>query len=294
VSPGTYVFHVKGSNSDGVWNSEGISVVIIISPAWWATWWFRILAAVILISGTWYIIYARLRTIRKRHEDEKKILEIEKQMFSLEQTALRLQINPHFIFNSLNSIQSFIIANDTDRAINYLAKFAQLMRLILSNSHQTFVPISDEIKAISYYLDIERLRFNNKFDYQIIIDPKIDTDFMDIPPMIIQPYIENAILHGILHKKDNGNIRIEVKLAGNSLQCVVEDDGIGRERSMEIKAKSDLYHKSRGMLITQKRLDLLNKQNKEQMSVEIIDLKDDSGNARGTRVNIFITYQENV
>jgi LytS/YehU family sensor histidine kinase len=267
-------------------------VVIIISPAWWSTWWFRTLATLLIIAIVWYIIYMRLRNIRIKHEDEKKILEIEKQMFSLEQTALRLQINPHFIFNSLNSIQSFVVANDTDKAINYLAKFAQLMRLILSNSHQTFVPISDEIRAITYYLDIERLRFDNKFDYTINVDPAIDADFMDIPPMIIQPYIENAILHGILHKKSKGRISITLKVAGNSLNCVVEDDGVGREKASEIKARSDLLHKSRGMLITQKRLELLNKQNKEQMSVEIIDLRDEQGNAAGTRVNIMITYQE--
>jgi ligand-binding sensor domain-containing protein len=292
VTPGTYIFHVKGSNSDGIWNDEGISVVIVISPAWWSTWWFRISTVLFLTFILWYIIYNRLRTIKRKHDDEKRILEIEKQMFSLEQTALRLQINPHFIFNSLNSIQSFVIANDTDLAINYLAKFAQLMRLILSNSYQSFIPIADELKALRYYLDIERLRFSNKFDFSFIIDPIIDTDFMEIPPMIIQPYIENAILHGILNKKEKGHIKIEMIVKGNSLLCIVEDDGIGREKAAEIKAKSDLQHKSRGMLITQKRLELLNKQNKEQMSVDIIDLKDSNGYATGTRVELMILYQE--
>lgn len=292
VPPGTYTFKVKGSNSDGVWNEEGVEVVIIISPAWWATWWFRIPAILIIVFVMWYIIYMRWRNIRIKHEDEKRILEIEKQMFSLEQTALRLQINPHFIFNSLNSIQSFVISNDTDKAINYLAKFAQLMRLILSNSHQAFIPITDELKALNIYLDIERLRFNNKFDYEFVIDPLIDTDFMEIPPMIVQPYIENAILHGILNKKERGRILIEMRLSGNALLCIVEDDGIGREKAAEIKARSDLHHKSRGMLITQKRLELLNKQNKEQMSVTIIDLKDQQGKACGTRVEIMIMYQE--
>lgn len=292
VSPGTYTFRVKGSNSDGVWNEQGVSVTIIITPAWWATWWFRIPSGLIIAFILWYIIFMRWRSIRRKHEDEKRILEIEKQMFSLEQTALRLQINPHFIFNSLNSIQSFVIANDTDRAINYLAKFAQLMRLILSNSHQAFIPLADELKALSIYLDIECLRFSNKFSYTFNIDPFIDKDFMEIPPMIIQPYVENAILHGILNKKTNGHITIEMKVKGNSLLCIVEDDGIGRKKAEEIKAMSDLHHKSRGMLITQKRLELLNKQNKEQMSVEIIDLHDQNGNASGTRVEILISYQE--
>lgn len=292
VSPGTYIFRVKGTNSDGVWNDEGISVIIIISPAWWTTWWFRSLVTLVGVFLLWYIVYMRWRNIRIKHEDEKRILEIEKQMFSLEQTALRLQINPHFIFNSLNSIQSFVIASDTDLAINYLAKFAQLMRLILSNSHMAFIPVTDELKALHYYMDIERLRFDNKFDYQFVIDPAIDADFTEIPPMIIQPYVENAILHGILNKKGKGNITISMKKLESSILCVVEDDGIGREAANEIKARSDLHHKSRGMLITQKRLELLNKQSEGQMSVNIIDLRTAGGEACGTRVEILIRYRE--
>lgn len=292
VTPGTYVFRVKGTNSDGVWNDEGISVIIIISPAWWTTWWFRSLVAVVGVFLLWYIVYMRWRNIRIKHEDEKRILEIEKQMFSLEQTALRLQINPHFIFNSLNSIQSFVIANDTDLAINYLAKFAQLMRLILSNSHLSFIPVTDELKALHYYLDIERLRFDNKFDYEFVIDPVIDADFTEVPPMIIQPFVENAILHGILNKKGKGKITVSMKKVEDSIKCTVEDDGIGRDAANEIKARSDLQHKSRGMLITMKRLELLNKQSEGQMSVNIIDLKNEAGEACGTRVEIYIRYRE--
>jgi ligand-binding sensor domain-containing protein len=294
VSPGTYIFKVKGSNCDGIWNEKGISITIIISTPWWQSWGFRSVSFLVIFFIVWFIVFNRLRTIRIKHEGEKQILKIEKQMFSLEQTALRLQMNPHFIFNSLNSIQSFVIANNTDKAIHYLAKFSQLMRFILSHSQQSFVPIIEEIKAMSIYLDIEQLRFDNKFSYTFNIDPRIDTEFVEIPPMIIQPYIENAILHGILNKEGDGFIQISLKLINEKfLLCIVEDDGIGREKAAQIKAKSDLKHKSRGMLITQKRLEILNERDKNQINIEIIDLKDEANIPIGTRVEIIIIYKEN-
>jgi ligand-binding sensor domain-containing protein len=294
VSSGTYVLRVKGSNCDGVWNEKGISITIIISSPWWQALWFKFLSFALVFFVVWFIVQSRLRTIKIKHEGEKQILEIEKQMFSLEQTALRLQMNPHFIFNSLNSIQSFVISNNTDKAIHYLAKFSQLMRFILSHSQQSFVPINDEIKAMSIYLDIEQLRFDNKFSYSFYIDPAIDTEFLEIPPMIIQPYIENAIIHGILNKDDTGFIKISLKLLDEKfLLCIVEDDGIGREKALQIKAKSDLNHKSRGMLITQKRLEILNEKGNNQMNVNLIDLFDENKKAIGTKVEIIIIYKEN-
>jgi ligand-binding sensor domain-containing protein len=293
VPPGYYIFKVKGASSEGIWNENGISVIIIIKPPWWGTWWFRVAFTLIIFSVIWYIIYLRIRNIRIKHEDEKKLLKIEKQMFELEQTALRLQMNPHFIFNSLNSIQSFVISSDTDKAINYLAKFSQLMRLILAHSQKSFVPLNDELKALSFYLEIEQLRFDNKFDFNIYVDNRIDQEFIDVPPMIIQPYVENAIIHGILHKTGKGLIKINMKLLNETtILCTVEDDGIGREKAIQIKKQSDLRHKSRGMLITQKRLEILNKQNKDQISIRIIDLKDEAGVPTGTKVEIYLMYKE--
>jgi hypothetical protein len=292
VSPGIYKFRVNGTNCDGVWNEKGVSVTIIINPPWWATWMFRIPFIFFVIFTGWYIITRRFRQLSKKHEMEKKVLEIEKQLFDLEQKALQLQMNPHFIFNSLNSIQSFIVNNDSDKATLYLAKFAQLMRLILANSREQFVPVKDEIKVLIYYMDIENLRFDNKFDYKITVDPEIDDDFVGIPPMIIQPYVENAILHGIIHKKEKGNISIILSLRKENIHCVVEDDGVGREKAMEIKNNSGFEHKSRGMIITKERLEILNKQIKGQISVNVFDLKDENGIAKGTKVEIIIPFKE--
>jgi len=292
LSPGTYIFKVKGSNNDGVWNDEGIAITIIIRPPWWATWSFRISTALLLIVLIVWIVSIRMRQMRRKHEVERKMLDIEKQLFELEQKALRLQMNPHFIFNSLNSIQSFILSNDTDKAISYMAKFSQLMRLILTNSRESFIPVKDEMKGLQYYLDIEQLRFDNKFDYSIHIDKEIDDEFMGIPPMIMQPYVENAVLHGIINKKSKGHISVSLKLENKIIFCVIEDDGVGRERAMQIKNESGLKHKSRGMVITKERLEILNKQNKNQITVNVIDLMDDSDNPKGTRVEINIPYKD--
>ena len=290
VSPGTYIFHVKGTNNDGLWNEKGTTVVIIITPPWYNSWAFRICFGSFIILLIYNIIRIRFKRIKSKHEVDMKMLNIEKQVFELEQKSLRLQMNPHFIFNSLNSIQSFIISSNTDKAILYLAKFAQLMRLILSNTRESYITIKDELKALSYYMDIERLRFDNKFDFEIIIDKEIDDDFVGIPPMIIQPYIENAILHGMNYKEGKGKLTITLKLKEDTLLCIIEDDGVGRQKAMEIKESSGLKHKSRGMEITKERLEILNRQHKGQTSVRITDLVDINGVASGTKVELAIPF----
>jgi ligand-binding sensor domain-containing protein len=292
VSPGSYTFHVTGSNNDGIWNDKGLSLTLIITPPWWATLVFRISFGLFILTTLWYIIYRQIKNIKAKHEIAKKMLDFEKHLFDVEQKALRLQMNPHFIFNSLNAIQSFVIANDTDKAIHYLAKFSRLMRLILSNSRKSYIPIEDELKALSYFMDIEKLRFDDKFDYTIHVDPKIDNEFMAIPPMIIQPFVENAILHGLIHSSEKGHLQIDFILKEDTIFCSIEDNGIGRAKALKIRETSGIKRKSRGMIITKERIDLLNKQNKDKYSIRVIDLKDDQGNAKGTRVEIKMFYQE--
>ncbi|MCF8297748.1 MAG: histidine kinase [Saprospiraceae bacterium] len=279
LRPGTYTFNVKGSNNNGIWNEEGAKITIIIHPPWYNTLLFRILSLVFIISIIWFLITQRIKNIRKKHNIEKQLIELERQ-------SLRLQMNPHFIFNSLNSIQSFVVGKDTDKAIHYLAKFSKLMRLILSNSREAFVCLQDELQTLENYMDIEKLRFDDKFDYEITIDPSIDLEFIAIPPMLIQPYIENAILHGILHKKTRGKIYIHFKLLDNTIFVSIEDNGVGRELAQKKKAESGMKHKSKGMLITKERLEILSEQSKEQLSVNIIDLKDSDNKPIGTRVEI--------
>ena len=290
VSPGNYTFRALGSNNDGIWNEEGINVSVIITPPWYATWVFRILAALILIFIGWIIIYRRIKRIRRKHEVEKKLLEIEKQKFDLEQKALRLQMNPHFIFNSLNSIQSYILTHNTEMAVTYLGKFSQLMRLILANSGNKFVPFKEELKAIKYYLDLEKLRFDNKFEYNINLDEAIDKEFIEIPPMIVQPYVENAIIHGILHKEKPGFIEIDFSLQNGNLRCTITDDGVGRARSEQIRKETGISRKSTGMYITKARLELLNTDKTNDYTVKVTDLTDKNGKPAGTKVELYIHY----
>lgn len=292
VPPGTYVFYANGSNNDGIWNEEGVVLTIIIHPPWYATWWFRLFVILLIIGTLWLLVYQRIKRIRKEHEVERRVLDIEKQKFQLEQQALRLQMNPHFIFNSLNSIQSYILTHDTKLAVTYLGKFSQLMRLILANSGNNFVPFKEEVKSIQYYLDLEKLRFDNKFDFVIKVDPRIDEEFLEIPPMVVQPYVENAIIHGLLHKAETGKLEIEFKLQKSALYCAITDDGVGREKSKQIREQQGIHRKSTGMHITKARLEMLNKRNAEEFTVRVTDLKDKNGEAAGTRVELNIQYYE--
>ncbi len=292
VQPGTYTFYANGTNNDGIWNETGVILTIVIQPPWYETWLFRIALALFVIATIWIVIYRRVKRVRRKHEVERKMLDIEKQKFELEQQALRLQMNPHFIFNSLNSIQSFILTHDTEMAVTYLGKFSQLMRLILANSGNNYVPFKEELKSINYYLDLEKLRFDNKFDYTLKVDPKIDDEFIEIPPMVVQPYVENAIIHGLLHKKEPGHLEIGFELRGSNLFCTITDNGIGREKSKEIREQQGIHRKSSGMYITKARLEMLNIKNEEGFTVRVTDLKDERGNASGTRVELIIQYRE--
>jgi ligand-binding sensor domain-containing protein len=293
VDPGTYRFMVTGSNNDGVWNQKAISLNIIIRPPWWQTWIFRLFLVLFLGTIIWGIIVWRIKSMRKKHDVEKKMLSIEKQVFELEQKALRLQMNPHFIFNSLNAIQSFVLANDTDKAVNYLAKFSHLMRMILANSTASLITLRDELKALTYYIDLEKLRFDDKFDYKITRDQNIDEEFVEIPPMLFQPYVENAIIHGLVNSPLRGLLEISIRrINPGTLLCTVKDNGIGREKAIEIRNKSGIKRQPKGMIITQERLDIFNKQSNKNFAVRITDLKDDKGEPAGTMVEFTIRYKE--
>ncbi len=292
IKPGTYQFKVIAANSDGYWNEEGTSLTIIIRPPWYATYFFRISALLLLIILSYSIIRMRVRAINRKHEVEKNYLAFEKQLFELEQKALQLQMNPHFMFNSLNSIQSFVIKNDTDNAIRYLSKFSQLMRRTLSNSRESMISLQDEIQALTLYLEIEKLRFDEKFEYKIVLDPAIDDSFIEIPPMILQPYVENAIIHGLMHSPQKGHLNINISLKEDTIICSIEDDGIGREKAAEIKKASGIERKSRGMMITRERLEILNQYSNDHYTVNVVDLIDANGKAAGTRVEVTILYKE--
>ncbi len=293
VNPGTYVFQVESSNSGGSWDLEPVKITVIIDPPWYGTWWFRIAVIGFVIALGWHLINMRIRQVKKTHEIENKMLKFEMALTEARQQALRLQMNPHFIFNSLNSIQSFILKNNIDVAINYLAKFSQLMRSNLANAREAFISVEDEVKSLKYYLEIEKLRFEDKFDYTFEVDEVIDADFVGIPPMLIQPFIENAILHGIINKNEKGEIHIYLKQENeDTLLCIIEDNGIGREEANKIRVKSGFKRKSRALGITKERLQLLNKEGEGTYSLRIIDLFNDRNEASGTRIELRVAFTE--
>jgi len=220
----------------------------------------------------------------ERLEKEQKLSAYKSRTVDLEMMALRAQMNPHFIFNCLNSINRFILKNESEAASDYLTKFSKLIRLILQNSQAKSVCLENELEALRLYMDMEVSRFEHHFDYQIICDPDLEVEHLEVPPLVIQPYVENAIWHGLMHKGDKGCLLIELHQENKTLFCHITDDGVGRKRAAELKSKSASKNKSLGMKITEHRLELINAVNDIATTVEVTDLVDSSGEACGTSV----------
>ncbi len=209
---------------------------------------------------------------------------------ALEQRMLRAQMDPHFIFNSLNAIQHFITVSDKTSALRYLSKFSKLVRRVLENSVSTQVPLADEISLLQHYIELERLRYSHPFDYEIRVDKSVDVHDTEIPFLLIQPYVENALVHGLRHKTAGGQLQIEVKRVGYNLLCVVEDNGVGRAEARQRRQQSAFP--SRGMSVTQQRLETLNYGKTEKTSVRVLDREDERGKPGGTRVEILVPQTE--
>ena len=286
VPSGQYVFELQVFNSEGDLSPFNVQLPITVKRHWTELAGVQ-LAGILIFLGLIYAIYRfRVNTIKK--EEELKA-QFQTQLANVEMTALRSQMNPHFIFNCLNSIESFIIKNDTLRASTYLNDFARLIRLILQNSRSQFVPLQDEIEALELYLQMESLRFTNRFNYEVTVSEDIDQGAIDIPPMLIQPYVENAIWHGLIPKDEVGQLSIELSRENGMLHCVIEDNGIGRDRSGEInRSRGRAKSKSMGMTITKDRIDLLNQQHQTNTNVRIVDRYHPDGSAAGTRVELNI------
>lgn len=212
--------------------------------------------------------------------------ELSRQMTNLRMRALRSQMNPHFLFNSLNAIQECIITNQTDAAVMYLAKFSRLVRLILENSDQHNIPLSREIETLRLYLDVESLRFTHAFRYDIQVNTDIDPVLINIPPMLVQPYAENAIWHGLLNKKGERILKITFENDEDSLFVNIADNGIGRKKSAAYQSPMKNGKTSMGMKLTSDRLEVLNEMNPDQAFVEIEDLVDVKGKSMGTCVKL--------
>jgi hypothetical protein len=248
LSPGKYAFKVQSQNKVGVWG-EFSTFSFKINPPWWKSWWFYSLAALSLIMMSLYQYSLRINKLK--HEAK-----IDEELRELEKAALQAQMNPHFIFNCLNSIQNFIIDNEKEKAMDYLSRFAKLIRQTLNASVESRISLEDEIKMLHNYLDLEKLRFKDKFTFKINVGDDIDIKNTKISPLLIQPFVENAVLHGMNTLDVNGKINVKFSRIDNTLFIEIADNG---RKAVEIANTKE--HKSLGVSITQKRLTLLNGKN---------------------------------
>ncbi len=215
--------------------------------------------------------------------------EFEQKLADTEMTALRAQMNPHFIFNCLNSIKLYTLDNEADKASDYLTKFSRLIRLVLENSRSEMVPLQNELEALRLYLELEAMRFKQKVQFSIHVAPTIDQRFLCIPPLLLQPYVENAIWHGLMHKFDGGTVTVAVSQPQDNLLYIeITDDGVGRERARELKSKSADRHKSFGMQVTADRIRMINQLYNIQTQAQVVDLVDSFGDPCGTKVMLTI------
>jgi LytS/YehU family sensor histidine kinase len=234
------------------------------------------------------VVIAALIYRGSKIDSRRRISEMNHKISELTQANLRQQMNPHFIFNTLNSIQYYMYQHDKLATNTYLTKFSSLMRKVLENSSHTSVPLRDEIDALTLYLDLERLRFNEKFSYEINVDEEIDPLLFKVPTMLIQPYVENSISHGLMPREEKGIVKIDLKQENDHIVCTIEDNGIGRDAAHERKKKKDNNHNSLGTRIASSRLELVNSLYGTSLHTVYTDLKNSRGEAEGTRVEIHI------
>lgn len=277
---GKYTFVVSAMNENGIWNDHPATIRFEIPAHFTDTSWFRVLLVLLIATIASLIVFAFVRQQRDRARATLA-------MALAEQKTLRAQMKPHFIFNSLNSIQHFILEHDEESAHLYLSRFSSLMRKILDNTRQNTIPLTREIETLRLYLDLEKLRFGENFDYTIEVSPEIITEAVELPPMLIQPYAENAIWHGLLMLRERApRLLIRFTQENNQLICLIEDNGIGRKKAGEkISAGA---HTSTGMKNIEERIALLNKVTRSSITVKVEDLYNDSNLACGTRITLTI------
>lgn len=283
LNPGKYTLEVESVSPLDRSLKSRISMSFVIRPPVYKRWWF-ILTGIVLIIALLITAYIfRARVIRRQ---EKEKAEIRLELNNLELKALKAQMNPHFIFNAINSIQSYILSKDIDKALYYLGLFAKLVRRTLENASREKITISEELEYLSFYIELERMRFEDVFDFEMEIDPSLALQTTLIPPMIVQPFIENAIKHGLLRKHEKGMLILRLKdLNSTQYHFIIEDNGVGRKYAGELRASERPHHQSKATEMTLRRIDLLNENGfKGLYGIEVVDLYDASGKPVGTRV----------
>lgn len=286
LADGLYDFEVRASLNRGKW-SEPDKLHFRIKSPFWKTFWFYLILALALVVMVILLARWRIRGIRQTEREKR---DLRNQIYELEQKALGAMMNPHFIFNSLNSIQHYLNLYDKEAANEYLAKFARLVRMNMEVAQQSLTPLDEELYRLQLYLSLEQMRFGDQFEYDIQIDPELDPEEIELPSMIIQPFVENAIWHGILPAKRSGKILIHVSNSSEQMvRICIDDNGVGiKQDSMSADNRTKSSHISRGMEITKERLRLFSPQS--QLTVR--PLLTEEGRSAGTQVEIYIPLEE--
>lgn len=286
ISSGDYEFQLRAS-IDGIKWTNPVSFSFIVNPPFWFTWWFYFLCIVFVSSIIWLLIKRK-----KKIDEEKRATQLimdKSKMLTLEQQALNSSLNRHFIFNALNSIQYYINRQDKISANKYLSSFAKLVRMNLDSSLENEVYIDDEIERIELYLKLEQMRFQDKFTYHINMDKGVDPQTIKTPSMLLQPFIENSIWHGILPSNKPGNIDVNIVVKNKQLIIDIIDDGIGIDESLALKKDKKQHHISKGMELTKNRIELISKISNQECSINGPYQIEKNNKVLGTQVTITIT-----
>ncbi len=283
LPPGHYELQLTALNKFGVL-SNTLQVKFMVEKLLWEKTWFQVCMTIIIAALVWFLVSLRIRALH--HKSQEK-LNTSHRIAELEQMALKAQMNPHFIFNSLNSIQQYVIDKDFKGVNKFISGFSRLIRLTLELSSKTRISVEEEVNYISTYLELEKSRFENKFNYQVRVYDGVDKTGSHIPPMILQPYIENSIRHGVRNRSDDeGQIIVSFAMKDRDLVCSIEDNGVGRTEAGRFKSRAPIEYQSRGMSLTASRVEMINKVHISSILIDIEDMQTSAGLPAGTRVTL--------
>lgn len=285
---GEYELQLQAVNKFGV-ESDLVKIPFAVEKLLWEKTWFRLAAGLLAWLLIWLFIRARIKRVRGQNEEK---IQLKNRMAELEQMALKAQMNPHFIFNSLNSVQQYVFDQDILGANKFITDFSRLIRLTLDLSSRTRISIDEEIGYLSTYLELETTKLEGKFTYTVTVSPALQKDNWYIPPMILQPFVENSVRHGVRNRRDKlGHITVSFSIDDTYLICQVEDNGVGRKKANQYKSEMHIEYQSKGMTLTQRRIDMLNRSYTQPVLIEIKDLEVQSIPS-GTRVTVKFPQQE--
>jgi hypothetical protein len=288
LAPGDYRIYFRLSSTDTDKNYAQQSVNIRVRSPFWKESWFMFGCMVLLGGGGYWYYKWQTGLLKKQNQLKVDKVELERNLRNSMLTSIKSQMNPHFFYNALNAIQSFIFSDDKRNASTYLVKLSNLTRMILEMSEKESITLDEEMGALKLYLELEKMRFSDDFNYELQAGRYVETDLLRIPPMIVQPYVENALKHGLLHKKGAKYLIINFERVGNDLQITIDDNGIGREKALELRQLKKEKHHPFATDANYRRIELLNKGRRNNIGVAYTDKTDGQGMASGTKVTITI------